>query len=63
VIDTYAKVGFAKLYDPKTPIAAAEMLNDRMLPFDDEQGIVASRVLTGRGTEYCGNPQSHEYEL
>jgi hypothetical protein len=58
----YAKLGFAKLYD-KTPITAAEMLNDRVLPFYEEQGIVVSRVLTDRGTEYCGNPQSHEYEL
>src|SRR3979411_2790002 len=32
VIDTYSKVGFAKLYDTKTPITAAEMLNDRVLP-------------------------------
>ena len=39
------------------------MLNDRVLPFFEEQGIVVSRVLTDRGTEYCGNPQSHEYEL
>src|SRR5262249_1388630 len=29
VVDTYAKVGFAKLYDRKTPITAAEILNDR----------------------------------
>jgi transposase InsO family protein len=62
VIDTYAR-SFAKLYDTKTPITAAEMLNDRVLPFYEEQGIVVSRVLTDRGTEYCGNPQSHEYEL
>jgi transposase InsO family protein len=63
VIDTYSKLGFAKLYDSKTAITAAEMLNDRVLPFFDEQGIVVSRVLTDRGTEYCGSPQSHEYEL
>ena len=30
-IDTYAKVAFAKLYDRKTPITAAELLNDRVL--------------------------------
>jgi transposase InsO family protein len=63
VIDTYSKLGFAKLYDRKTAITAAEMLNDRVLPFFDEQGIVVSRVLTDRGTEYCGAAQSHEYEL
>ena len=56
VIDTYSKVGFAKLYDTKTPITAAEMLNDRVLPFFEEQGIAVSRVLTDRGTEYCGKP-------
>ena len=62
VIDTYAKVAFAKLYDRKTPITAAEILNDRVVPFFDEHGIRLSRVLTDRGTEFCGS-QSHEYEL
>jgi len=63
VIDTYSKVGFAKLYTSKTQITAADMLNDRVLPFFDAQGIVVSRVLTDRGTEYCGHPQNHAYEL
>ena len=36
-IDTYAKVGFAKLYDRKTPITAADLLHDRVLPFFDSQ--------------------------
>jgi transposase InsO family protein len=62
-IDTYAKVVCAKLYDRKTPITAAELLNDRVLPFFEEHGIALSRVLTDRGTEYCGNPEHHEYEL
>ena len=62
VIDTYAKVAFAKLCDRKTPITAAEVLNDRVVPFYDEYGIRLSRVLTDRGTEFCGS-ESHEYEL
>ena len=62
-IDTYSKVAFAKLYDRKTPITAAEILNDRVLPFFEEHGIALTRVLTDRGTEYCGNPEHHEYEL
>ncbi len=37
-IDTYAKIGFAKLYDRKTPITAADLLNDRVLPFYEENG-------------------------
>ena len=32
-IDTYAKV--AKLYDRKTPITAADLVNDRVVPFYD----------------------------
>jgi len=62
-IDTYSKLGFAKLYDRKTAITAADLLNDRVLPFFEEHDIVVSRILTDRGTEYCGNPASHEYEL
>src|SRR5207245_2768260 len=62
-IDTYAKVAFAKLYDRKAPLTAADLMNDRVVPFFDEHEIVVSRVLTDRGTEYCGKPESHEYEL
>jgi transposase InsO family protein len=62
-IDTYAKVGFAKLYDRKTPLTAADLLNDRVLPFYEAHGSPLSRVLTDRGTEYCGGPDHHEYEL
>ena len=62
VIDTYAKVAFAKLYDRKTPITAAEILNDRVVPFYDEHAIRLCRVLSDRGTEFCGS-ESHEYEL
>jgi len=62
LIDTYSKVGFAKLYDRKTPITAADLLNDRVLPFFEENGIPLCRVLTDRGTDYCGTDR-HEYEL
>jgi transposase InsO family protein len=62
-VDTYSKVAFAKLYDRKTPITSAELLNDRVLPFFEEHEIKLLRVLTDRGTEYCGNPERHEYEL
>ena len=54
-IDTYAKLAFAKLYDRKTPITAAEILNDRVVPFYDEHRIRLSRVLTDRGPEFCGS--------
>ena len=62
-MDTYSKVAFAKLYDRKTPITSADLLNDRVLPFFEEHGLPLLRVLTDRGTEYCGHPERHEYEL
>lgn len=62
-IDTYSKVGFVKLYDRKTALTAAELLNDRVIPFFDEHGLRIDRVLTDRGTEFCGAHDRHEYEL
>ncbi len=62
-VDTYAKLGFAKLYDRKTPITAADLLNDRVIPFYEQHGVPLQRVLTDRGTEYCGSHDRHEYEL
>jgi hypothetical protein len=62
-IDTYTKVSFAKFYDRKTPITAADLLNDRVLPFFEEHDVKLLRVLTDRGSEFCGNPERHEYEL
>lgn len=62
-IDTYSKVGFAKLYDRKTALTAADLLNDRVIPFFDEHGLRVDRVLTDRGTEFCGAHDRHEYEL
>ena len=62
-VDTYAKVAFAKLYTTKTPITAADLLNDRVLPFFEQQGLPVLRILTDRGTEYCGKAEQHDYQL
>jgi hypothetical protein len=62
-IDTYTKMAFAKLYDRKNALVAADTLNDRVLPFFEEQDVSLLRVLTDRGTEYCGQREHHEYEL
>lgn len=62
-VDTYSKVAFAKLYTTKTPITSADLLNDRVLPFFESQGLPLLRVLTDRGTEYCGKAERHDYEL
>lgn len=62
-IDTYSRVASAKLYTEKTAITAADMLNDQVIPFFDEQQIPLLRILTDRGTEYCGKVESHAYQL
>jgi transposase InsO family protein len=63
VVDTYSSVGFAKVYDTKVPVTAADCLNDRALPFFEERGVIVQRILTDRGTEYCGNPETHAYQV
>jgi transposase InsO family protein len=62
-IDTYSRVAFAKLYQSKHAITSADVLNDRVLPFFEEQQIPLLRILTDRGTEYNGKPEHHEYQL
>jgi hypothetical protein len=61
-IDTYAKVAAAKLYDRRTPITAADLLNDRVIPFFESREVKLMRILTDRGSEYCGNPERREYD-
>lgn len=62
-VDTYSKIAFAKLYTTKTPITSADLLNDRVLPFFAEQDVPMLRVLTDRGTEFCGKVEHHDYQL
>jgi transposase InsO family protein len=62
-IDTYSKVAFAKLYTTKTPITAADILNDKVLPYFEQQELPMLRILTDRGTEYCGRVDHHDYQL
>ncbi len=62
-IDTYCRVAFTKLYNMKTPITSADLLNDRVIPFYESNDIRLIRVLTDRGTEYCGKMENHDYEL
>lgn len=62
-VDTYSKVACAKLYTMKTPITAADLLNDRVLPLFEEERLPMLRILTDRGTEYCGKAESHDFQL
>ncbi|XVN40411.1 MAG: IS481 family transposase [Rickettsia hoogstraalii] len=62
-IDSYTRVADAKLYTDKTALTAADMLNDRVLPWYETQGIPILRILTDRGSEYKGNIEHHAFEL
>jgi len=62
-IDTYSRVAICKLYTQKTALTAADQLNDRVIPFFEAEGVPLLRILTDRGTEYCGHVERHEYQL
>lgn len=62
-IDTYSNIGFAKLYLEKTALTAADFLNTKVLPFFDSEQMKTVRVLTDRGTEYCGSIETHPFQL
>jgi transposase InsO family protein len=62
-IDTFSRHAICKLYTMRTALTAADLLNDRILPFYEAEGIPLLRILTDRGTEYCGHPERHEYQL
>lgn len=47
----------------KTPITATDMLNDKTLPFFEAHELPMLRILTDRGTEYCGRVEQHDYQL
>jgi transposase InsO family protein len=62
-VDTYSKVAICKLYTAKNALTAADLLNDRVVPFFEAENASLLRVLTDRGTEYCGLMDSHPYQL
>ena len=47
----------------KNALVAADLLNDRVVPFYEQHDIRLLRILTDRGTEYCGKREQHEYQL
>ena len=63
VIDTYTRVAEVKLYQEKTALTAADMLNDRVLPWYDKEEVKVLRILTDRGSEYCGKIEHHAFQL
>jgi transposase InsO family protein len=62
-IDTHCNMGFANVYREKTALTAADLMNDKVLPFDDAHAIRVLRVLTDNGVGFRGRQDSHSYEL
>jgi hypothetical protein len=62
-IDTYTLGAFVTLYDRKNALVDSDLLNDRALPFFEEQEVPLLRILTDRWSEYCGSIEHHEYQL
>ena len=63
VVDTYGSFAFGKLYTSKRQETAADILNDRVLPFYQSHDLVVEAILTDNGTEYKGRPMIHMYEI
>ena len=63
VVDAFCSLAFAKVYTSKMPITAADLLNDRVLPFYEALGVPVQTVLTDNGREFSGRPEQHPYQL
>lgn len=61
-IDVYSKLAFVKLYSRNEAWTAIDLLRDRVMPFFEASQIPLCRVLTGRGSAYCGDPEHDPYE-
>ncbi len=57
------KVAVCQLYTAKTALTAGHHLNNNVVPFFEEQQIPLLRIITDRGTEFCGKAESHEFQL
>lgn len=51
--DTLSKWTDAKFYATKTQITAADLFNEKVLPFFAEQEMGIIRIMTDRVTEFC----------
>ena len=52
VIDTYSKLAFAKVYDRKNALVAADVLNDKVIPWFEEEDV---RILRWSSNSFSVN--------
>ena len=63
VIDCHSRFAWGHMYTSKVPVTAVHVLNDKVLPFFEEQRCSIITVLSDNGREYCGRPDHHPFEL
>ena len=63
LIDSYSSLAHGKVYQDKTALTGADLLNDRILPWYQQEGVPLLRILTDRGSEYKGRLEHHAYDL
>jgi transposase InsO family protein len=63
VVDCHSRFAWGHLYTSKVPVSAVHVLNDKVLPFFEEQHCAVITVLSDNGREYCGRPDKHPFEL
>lgn len=61
-IDTYTRLAIVKLYTEKSASCAVDLLNNQVFPKYHEQFAPLLRILTDRGTEFCGKKSTHAYQ-
>lgn len=62
-LDSYSRYAQAKLYSYKNALTAADILDDRVLPFYESENVQLLRILTDNGREYCGREENHAFQL
>jgi hypothetical protein len=62
VVDRDSGVAFAKLYSEKNAMNGVDILETRVVPFFERQGMAIKEIYTRRTNEYCGLPPVHPFE-
>jgi transposase InsO family protein len=63
VLDCHSRHAWGRLYTCKLPITAVHVLNEDVLPFFEKHNATIENILSDNGSEYCGKPDSHPFEL
>jgi hypothetical protein len=62
VVDRDSGIAFAKVYPARNAMNAVDILESRVVPFFERQGVAIGAIYTQRTTEYCGLPPVHPFE-